>query len=211
MADLKFDTDGYLYIDSKKSNNKYYYGIDTTVTPIEDPLFLGSKADIEYNSLKHFITQDMISMTPQATNSIVYMPSSNNYIDILTGCESQHANKVSIHFVDATMQGLFSDSPDISVLNESSCDDAIDKISGALKKASEYRSYFGSIQNRLEHAYNINQNIVENTQFAESRIKDTDMASEMVNYSNKTILTQAGQSMLTQANQSNQNVLSLIA
>ena len=136
MADLKFDTDGYLYIDSKHTNDKRYYGIDTAVTPTSDPIFLGTKSQIESDSTKYFITRDIISgaISPPATNSIVYMPSSNNYIDILTGYESQRANKVSIHFADATMQGLFSDSPNISVLNESSCDDAIDKISGALKR-----------------------------------------------------------------------------
>lgn len=116
-----------------------------------------------------------------------------------------------INLVDASMRGLFSNSPNISVLNESSCNETIDKVNEALKKVSGYRSYFGAVQNRLEHAYNINQNTVENTQFAESQIRDTDMASEMVKHSNNTILAQAGQSMLAQANQSNQGVLSLIA
>jgi flagellin len=68
----------------------------------------------------------------------------------------------------------------------------------------------GSYQNRLEHTVNNLGNILENTTFSESQVRDTDMASEMVKYSNANILTQSGQSMLAQANQSNQGVLSLL-
>ena len=66
------------------------------------------------------------------------------------------------------------------------------------------------VQNRLEHTINNLDNVVENATTAESRIRDTDMVEEMVNYSKNNILAQAGQSMLAQANQSNQGVLSLI-
>ena len=68
----------------------------------------------------------------------------------------------------------------------------------------------GAYQNRLEHTIKNLDNVVENTQAAESLIRDTDMASEMVKYSNNNILAQAGQSMLAQANQTNQGVLSLL-
>ena len=81
---------------------------------------------------------------------------------------------------------------------------------GMLQQVSTQRSELGAIQNRLEHTINNLDNIVENTTSAESAIRDTDMASEMVKYSNNNILTQAGQSMLAQANQSNQGVLSLL-
>ncbi len=80
----------------------------------------------------------------------------------------------------------------------------------AMAKISEQRSDFGAYQNRLEHAYNIDQNTAENTQYAESQIRDTNMAEEMVRFSNLGILEQAGSSMLTQANQSRQNILSLL-
>lgn len=213
-TDLKFDSDGYLYIDSNLHNDKWYYGIDTTINPNDsfwDPLFIGTKSSIESDNSKIFITRNMIfnsgTILPSTSNNI---QEANNIIYIQAGCETQHSNKISIHFADATMQGLFSNSTNISVLNESSCSEAIEKVDKALKKVSGYRSYFGAIQNRLEHAYNINQNTVENTQFAESQIRDTDMASEMVKHSNNTILAQAGQSMLSQANQSSRGVLSLI-
>ena len=83
-------------------------------------------------------------------------------------------------------------------------------VKNALKTVSQQRSDLGAIQNRLEHTINNLDNVVENTTAAESRIRDTDMASEMVKYSNNNILTQAGQAMLAQSNQSNQGVLSLL-
>ena len=87
---------------------------------------------------------------------------------------------------------------------------AVDAISDALQKVSDQRSSLGAVQNRLEHTIDNLDNVVENTTSAESRIRDTDMAKEMVNYSKNNILAQAGQSMLAQANQSNQGVLSLL-
>ena len=80
----------------------------------------------------------------------------------------------------------------------------------AIFDVSETRSMLGAIQNRLEHTINNLDNIVENTTSAESAIRDTDIATEMVKYSNNNILAQAGQSMLAQANQANQGVLSLL-
>jgi len=87
---------------------------------------------------------------------------------------------------------------------------AIDTISNAIQKVSSQRSALGAVQNRLEHTIANLDNVVENTTSAESRIRDTDMAEEMVTYSKNNILAQAGQSMLAQANQSTQGVLSLL-
>ena len=87
---------------------------------------------------------------------------------------------------------------------------AMSSIQGAISEVSEMRSTLGALQNRLEHTVSNLDNISENTSAAESRIRDTDMASEMVEYSKNNILAQAGQSMLAQANQSNQGVLSLL-
>lgn len=116
-----------------------------------------------------------------------------------------------IKLVDASMGGLFNGAQNISVLTEKACDRSIIQVSNALKKVSEYRSYFGAIQNRMEHAYQNNENVIENTTHAESRIRDTNMAEEMVRYSNYNILSQSGQSVLTQANQRNQAVMPLLA
>ena len=87
---------------------------------------------------------------------------------------------------------------------------AISAIAGALSVVSAQRSKLGALQNRLEHTIANLDVAAENSQAAESRIRDTDMASEMVQYSKNNILAQAGQSMLAQANQSNQGVLSLL-
>jgi len=87
---------------------------------------------------------------------------------------------------------------------------AIGLIDSAARIVSEQRSLFGAYQNRLEHAALINDNTAENTTAAESLIRDTDMASEMVKFSKSNILSQAGQSLLAQTNQSNQGILSLL-
>ena len=87
---------------------------------------------------------------------------------------------------------------------------AMTKIQAAIQKVSTQRSTLGALQNRLEHTINNLDTTSENTQSAESRIRDTDMAEEMVEYSKNNILSQAGQSMLAQANQSTQGVLSLL-
>ena len=83
-------------------------------------------------------------------------------------------------------------------------------VKAAIAKVNQQRSDLGSIQNRLEHTISNLDNVVENTTAAESAIRDTDMATEMVKFSNNNILAQAGQSMLAQANQSNQGVMSLL-
>ena len=98
----------------------------------------------------------------------------------------------------------------IDVTTEGGALDAINVVSQADLLVSEMRARYGAYQNRLEHSYNNNQNKLENTTAAESRIRDTDMAEEMVEYSKNNILKQAGQSMLAQANQSTQGVLSLL-
>lgn len=84
-------------------------------------------------------------------------------------------------------------------------------VKAAIKAVNEQRSTLGAVQNRLEHTINNLDNIVENTTSAESAIRDTDMATEMVKYSNNNILQQAGQAMLAQSNQANQGVLSLLS
>jgi len=87
---------------------------------------------------------------------------------------------------------------------------AISSVKDALKSVSSQRADLGAVQNRLEHTINNLDNVVENTTAAESQIRDTDMATEMVAYSNNNILAQAGTSMLAQSNQANQSVLSLL-
>ncbi len=98
----------------------------------------------------------------------------------------------------------------ITVDSNANAGAAMEKVQKAIESVSKQRSKLGAIQNRLEHTINNLDTNAENTQAAESRIRDTDMAEEMVQYSKNNILSQAGNSMLTQANQQTQGVLSLL-
>ena len=124
------------------------------------------------------------------------------------GSDADMTNKISVDIDSMSSAGL--GIKGIKVESESNATYAIDAIADAISTVSSQRSSLGAVQNRLEHTINNLDNVVENTTSAESRIRDTDMAEEMVNYSKNNILAQAGQSMLAQANQSNQGVLSLL-
>ena len=124
------------------------------------------------------------------------------------GADSSTDNKITVDIDSMSAAGIGVDG--LKVDTEEDATGAIDRISDAIQKVSSQRSSLGAVQNRLEHTINNLDNVVENTTSAESRIRDTDMAKEMVNYSKNNILAQAGQSMLAQANQANQGVLSLL-
>lgn len=109
-----------------------------------------------------------------------------------------------------TLKNLSLKSSNTTFTSQAGARSAIAKITQAIAKVSAQRSSLGAVQNRLEHTVANLDNIVENTTAAESAIRDTDMASTMVEYSKNSILQQAGQSMLAQANQANQGVLSLL-
>jgi flagellin len=128
------------------------------------------------------------------------------------GTETSAENQISISISKMTASGIGVGSSQVKVTgsNGSNARTAMDNIKKALASVSKQRSDLGAIQNRLEHTIKNLDNVTENTQSAESQIRDTDMAKEMVKYSNNNILAQAGQSMLAQANQSNQGVLSLL-
>lgn len=117
--------------------------------------------------------------------------------------------KFTVKTMNAKAVGLSTEAM-ISVSTHTKAGSTITRIQNAISKVSKQRSALGALQNRLEHTVSNLDNIAENTQSAESRIRDTDIASEMVNYSKNNILAQAGQSMLAQANQSTQGVLSLL-
>ena len=130
------------------------------------------------------------------------------------GADSSYDNKISVEIESMSSAGLGLLNADGRLLvngaNSDNADAAIDTIANAIQKVSTQRSALGAVQNRLEHTIANLDNVVENTTAAESQIRDTDMATEMVKYSNNNILAQAGTSMLAQANQANQNVLSLL-
>ncbi len=131
------------------------------------------------------------------------------------GSDSDLTNRISATIDTMSAAGLGVNklkSTSIGIVDETgdNAREAIDVVGEALKVVSTQRSILGAVQNRLEHTISNLDNVVENTTAAESAIRDTDMAEEMVKFSNNQVLMQAGQSILAQANQANQGVLSLL-
>jgi flagellin len=185
MEDIMITEDGFVYFDGfyPGQTNDPWYATKDRFTPI--------------------------APTEETANEYLRMEKNQEKSDplyILAGSEADQV--IDIEMVNATSEGLGVGS--ISLSTAAAARESIDKVKNAIAKIAEYRSNFGAKQNRLEHAYNNVNNAVENTQHAESIIRDTDMATEMVKYSNNNILIQAGQSMLAQANQTNQGVMSLL-
>ena len=151
--------------------------------------------------------------TKDATATFTLNKGTVSYKDALSfnlhvGADADMTNKITVNIDSMNSAGL--GVKGIKADTEQDATYAIDAIADAISTVSSQRSSLGAVQNRLEHTINNLDNVVENTTSAESRIRDTDMAEEMVNYSKNNILAQAGQSMLAQANQSNQGVLSLL-
>lgn len=150
----------------------------------------------------------------------IYNPRSNHQIETPVFDYDQYRKHIPIQagveagqYIDITYPILGLDQLGLTESNtrtQEAAENAIEEVKSALHTVSEERAEFGAYQNRLEHAYNTNKNTEENSQAAESQIRDTDMAKEMVDHSAADVLSQAGQSMLAQANQSRQGLLSLL-
>jgi len=126
------------------------------------------------------------------------------------GADATTNNQIAIDIDSMSARSLGVNFLKVDGADDSNALGAVETIKEAIQKVSTQRSALGAVQNRLEHTIANLDNVVENTTSAESAIRDTDMATEMVKYSNNNILAQAGQAMLAQANQSNQGVLSLL-
>lgn len=150
---------------------------------------------------------DRVASTTQF-NTMNLLNGSFSAKKLQVGALSGQSITISIVTMDA--EALSIDAATIGVGAYTSAGSAMTQIQNAIQKVSKQRSAMGAIQNRLEHTIANLDNVAENTQAAESRIRDTDMASEMVEYSKNNILAQAGQSMLAQANQATQGVLALL-
>ena len=136
----------------------------------------------------------------------------NNAMDLSlhVGSDSSDDNKINMSISMMSARGLGVNGLNVSGDSDKNATRAIDTIADAISKVSSQRATLGAVQNRLEHTISNLDNVVENTTAAESEIRDTDMATQMVEYSKNQILAQAGQSMLAQANSANQGVLSLL-
>ena len=198
------------------NNNKYSdkVGGDYTATNV------GAKITLTAAKNGVIAADDKLSAT--ANKDVTLKASGILTLDLHVGADSTADNQISVDIkqMSADVLGLKTGKSsttaaenDTLLVNGSNDDNArkaIDTIASALQEVSKQRSALGAAQNRLEHTIANLDNVVENTTSAESSIRDTDMATEMVKYSNNNILAQAGQAMLAQANQSNQGVLSLL-
>jgi flagellin len=164
----------------------------------------------EVDQLRAEINRVASTTTFNEQNLLDATGGTNGTFDLQVGAESGQHISFSIAAMDAATLGVDDGSAALDPEDASSFGTLNDAVKTAIKTVSQQRSDLGAAQNRLEHTINNLNNVVENTTSAESAIRDTDMATEMVKYSNNNILAQAGQSMLAQANQSNQGVLSLL-
>lgn len=124
--------------------------------------------------------------------------------------DTSHGNGMFLFLVDATANGLGLSKGVLNVSDRDNAGNAIDHIKNAIEVVSCYRSQFGAQQNRLEHGMAIDENTAENTQAAEARIRDLNLASEMILYSKNNILAQMGQAILAQTNRRAQDILALL-
>ena len=180
---------------------------DTAKTKIQDEIKKANKIGADDDSAE-------VSVTFKTDVAKLQLASAKTARDLSlslhVGADADFENKISFNIKKMDTKTLGINGLDVTGNTPANATYAIDNIEAAIKTVSEQRSGLGAIQNRLEHTIKNVDNVVENTTAAESAIRDTDMASEMVKYSNNNILMQAGQSMLAQANQSNQGVLLLL-
>lgn len=131
-------------------------------------------------------------------------------VSLHVGADSSSDNKIYMNIAQLSARALGINGLDVRGDTGEAATAAIDVIGDALQRVSNQRAALGAIQNRLEHTIANLDNVVENTTSAEATIRDTDMATQMVEYSNNQILAQAGQAMLAQSNQATSGVLSLL-
>ena len=195
--------------------------VEDTATPGADEIKLTAAKNAELAAMNKVITAYGSEMginavtlaagdnnVQSASKTFTYSDSLN--VSLHVGADSSDDNKISMNIESMSSDYLGIKGLKVSGKTYLQATGSIDTISDAISKVSKQRSELGAVQNRLEHTIANLDNVAENTTSAESRIRDTDMAEEMVEYSKNNILAQAGQSMLAQANQSTQGVLSLL-
>ncbi len=174
---------------------------------------IGTDATTSYLNKTQVAVSDAIKGTTTIGFAITkgtYQQQEALHFSLHVGADADMTNKISVRIDTMDTEGLGIRGLNVKDTSGAAATYAIDAIADAVAKVSAQRSLLGAVQNRLEHTINNLDNVVENTTAAESQIRDTDMATEMVKYSNNNILAQAGQSMLAQSNQANQGVLSLL-
>jgi flagellin len=193
-----FDKDGNRI--SNNALNRYFSVADGTSTTVK----VRGDAPQVYDAVGNLtsLNASNVSATRDLTGAL--------NLSLHVGADSASSNKISLNIQSMSSKSLGINGLKVDGTNSKNADNAIETIKEALQKVSDQRAELGAVQNRLEHTIDNLDNVVENTQASESRIRDTDIADEMVTYSKNNILAQAGQSMLAQANQSTQGALSLL-
>jgi flagellin len=166
-----------------------------------------SYISMELNALSSEITR---TATVTEFNNQKLLGGSFTGKNLQVGSETGSMDKITISISRMTASGIGVGQDKIKVTSHTAARTTMTNVKNAISSVNQMRSKLGALQNRLEHTIKNLDNVAENTSAAESKIRDTDMATEMVKFSNSNILAQAGQSMLAQANQSNQGVLSIL-
>ena len=197
-------------------NSKQYYDADGNKIPANalNGYFKtsdGATVTVDADSTKKAYDKDGNAITPaEADVKVDKTLKGVLSLTLHVGADATDNNQISVKIDSMSAASLGVDGIKVDGADDTNALNAVDTIKEAIQKVSTQRSALGAAQNRLEHTINNLDNVVENTTSAESQIRDTDMATEMVKYSNNNILAQAGQAMLAQSNQSNQGVLSLL-
>ena len=193
----------------KDEDLKNYFNEDGTVKQSLYKKTTGANATFKEIGAEQIVNYVTVTAAKDKT-TVEYEAVKDLVLSFQVGADTTANNKISVSMQSMSAESIGVKGISVTGDDSTNADAAVDTIGEAIKKVSSQRSALGAVQNRLEHTIANLDNIVENTTAAESAIRDTDMAEEMVAYSKNSILTQAGQSMLAQANQSNQGVLSLL-
>jgi len=236
LSDLKVDANGYIYyqlrpdsssLDPKETwhiqsppanwDNRLYLIVNTSPTgkkevglqPYPSHSYFTGSLYTEPGAAGHYSDSGYTyEYLKGSLSSISTSTSGGDQVWIQMGADP--GNGMYLSLVDATANGIGLSKGTVNVTNSDNAGKAIDLIKSAIGTVSRYRIQFGAQQNRLEHGLAIDENIIENTQAAESRIRDLDIADEMLIHSNNNILAQMGQAMLAQTNRRSQDILALL-
>ena len=198
-----------LEVPEKVSAQVQYSQYDGTVSSLNknmSSIMADSITNVPKYSYMEIVTKQEEIKIPIYGEEVQTPKSSGRNIWIQSGCDTGDGIPLKIDKMNTRILGI----NDLNVTSIEGAENAMTAVEGALEKLSENRSKIGAQQNRLEHTIANENNIVENTTASESRIRDVDMAEEMVKLSKNNILVQAGQAMMAQANQSNSGILNLL-
>lgn len=182
--------------------DRFYFSTD----PADDHILMLTAKNISFkiNAVSFLPGSQISNGGPLEAVSVTGAP--GNELTLQIGAEQGQCIKIAADKIDAISLGVYG----LNIINHIQADDAISRLGTAMDHVSNVRSKLGAYQNRLEAAIRNINNTSENTSIAESRIKDTDIAKEMVAYSTNHILTQAAHAMLAQAQKQPQQVLMLL-